>query len=163
MMVLPELHEARQLCKLRSLRVTRAREAVSQAQGVVEAALQQVERRQQVIDATRRSIETLQHDVVHALAPSLPRWSGMAKAQLDRLADLLERAEYALIGDEQQLEQAQEGLQQARAELTRALAREDAVRGIEKQTRRAIGAERERRAERDLEDQSQRRPSDART
>jgi hypothetical protein len=157
MTVLPELHEARQLCKLRGLRVTRAREGVAKAAAEVEAARQQVESRQRDIDATRRSIESLQHDLVHSLAPDLPRWSDLAKAQLDRLADKLERAEYYLIEDEHKLESAQDSLQQARAELTRALAREDAVRGLEQQTRRAQHADRERRAERELEEQGQRR------
>lgn len=161
MTVLPQPHEARQLAKLRALRVQRARERVAAAQADVERAEQAVRERQQKIEATRRSIETLQHAVVHSLAPQLPRWSGMASAQLDRLADRLERDEYALIEDEHQLEETQEALQQARAELTRALAREDAVRGLVKETRRAQLADRERRAERDLEDQGRQLPAHA--
>ena len=151
--VLPKPREARQLCKLRGLRVQRARDRVAQVQAEVERAANAVRSRQQQIERVRRSIEELQHAVVTSLAPSLPRWSGITAAQQEKLADRLERDEYALIGDERTLENAQEKLQQARAELTRALAREDVVRDLAKQTRKAQMHDRERRAEREIEDQ----------
>jgi hypothetical protein len=151
--VLPKRHEAQQLCKLRALRVQRARERVAAAQADVARAAEAVRQRQQLIEQVRRSIDELQLAVVTSLAPSLPRWSGVATAQQERLADRLEREEYALIDDEHALERAQEALQEARSELTRALAREDAVRGLANQTRRAFLLERERRAELDVEDQ----------
>ncbi len=149
---LPDPREARQLCRLRSLRVQRAREGCAQAQAEVERAAQAVRERRFRIEHCRGEIEALGHAVVHALAPHLPRWSGMAAAQRDRLADRLERDEYALISDERRLEEAQEKAQQARAELTRALAREDAVRGLAQRTNRAHAQLREQRAERELED-----------
>jgi hypothetical protein len=151
--LLPKPREAQQLCKLRALRVQRAREGVAQAQSEVERAADVVRQRQQQIERVRRSIEELQHAVVTTLAPMLPRWSGVTTAQRERLTDRLERDEYALIGDERELEGAQEKLQQARAELTRALAREDVVRDLAKQARRAQTQDRDRRAERDIEDQ----------
>jgi chromosome segregation ATPase len=146
--------EAGQLHRLRTLRVQRARERCGQARGEVDEALQAVRRRQQQIEHSRRAIDTLANDIVHALAPRLPRWSSTIAAQRDYLADRLERDEYALINDEQQLEEAQERLQQARAQLTRALAREDAVRGLADQTRHEFALAHERRTELELEDQA---------
>jgi hypothetical protein len=151
--VLPEPREAQQLYRLRTLRVQRARERCGQAQAEVERAAHEVRERQRLIERCRRAIDALSHAVVNSLAPSLPRWGSMAAAQQDRLADRLERDEYALISDEQRLEEAQERRQEARAELTRALAREDAVRDLAHETRRAHALARERRGELELEDQ----------
>ncbi len=159
--VLPKPHEAQQLARLRSLRVQRARGRVSQVQAEVDRALETVRARQRQIERTRREIDALADAVVHALAPRLPRWGGVASAQRDRLQDRLERDESALIDDEHALERAQERLQQARAELTRALAREDAVRGLADETRRDRLRWIEQRAETELEDQG--RPAAARS
>lgn len=150
---LPTPREAQQLWRLRQLRVQRARDACAAAQAAVAQAQHAVHERQRRIAQWRRQIDTLALAVVNELAPRLPRWSGIVVAQRDKLADRLEREEYALIGDEHRLEQAQEAAQQARAELTRALAREDAVQGLVQQARRALGQARERRAEVELEDQ----------
>lgn len=153
MAALPQPREAQQLHRLRELRVQRARERCAQALAEVERAAEAVRERRRQIERHRRAIDALAHAVVHSFAPHLPRWSGMAAAQRDRLADRLERDEYDLVSDEHGLEQAQEKSQQARAELTRALAREDAVRGLVQETRRAHRLAREARAEREVEDQ----------
>jgi hypothetical protein len=153
MTALPEPHEAQQLHRLRSLRVQRAREHCASRHREMTQAAHAVRERQRQIEGRRQAIGQLAHDVVHALAPRLPRWSTMAAAQRERLEDQLERQQYALHDDEQQLEEAQERLQQARAELTRALAREDAVRGLVQQVQHSHALERERRVERDLDDQ----------
>ena len=151
--VLPKRHEAQQLCKLRNLRVQRAREGVVQAQAEVDRAAELVKERQRKIEHLRDSLEKLQNAVVTSLVPVLPRWSSVAAAQREKLADRLERDEYALIGDERNLEAAHEKLQAARAEVTRALAREDAVRGLANETKRAHALRREQRAELEIEDQ----------
>jgi hypothetical protein len=153
---LPEPHEARQLCRLRGLRVQRSREQVARAQEQVELALQAIRQRQQQIDRVRGAIAALRQGIVGTLAPSLPRWSQITVAQQARLDEQLERDAFELHRDEQDLEKAQEKMQQARAELTRALAREDAVRGLAQQAQRAHLLERDRRAERDLDDQTRR-------
>jgi hypothetical protein len=154
--VLPERHEADMLYRLRTLRVQRARERCGEAQAAVVRAEQAVRERMRLIDRSRRDIDALGHAVAHALAPTLPRWGTVAAAQREKLADRIERDEYALISDERALEEAQEQLQQARADVTRALAREGAVRDLAQETRRAYAQSRERRAERDLEDQAHR-------
>ena len=155
--LMPEPHEAQQLFRLRTLRVQRAREQCAREQTLVAQAAHAVRERQRQIERGRRAMDALSHAVVHTLAPRLPRWSSVAGAQRERLADRLERDEYALIDDERRMEEAEERLQQARAELTRALAREDAVRGLTQQVRKAHGRERELRSERELEDQPQAR------
>jgi light-regulated signal transduction histidine kinase (bacteriophytochrome) len=149
---LPQVHEAQQLCRLRALRVQRARERCGEAQGEVDRAARALRERQRQIERCQRELEALGRALVHSLAPRLPRWAGVAGAQRERLSDRLERDEYALISDEQRLEQAQERLQQARADFTRALAREDAVVDLAHRTRRAHALVHEQRVERELED-----------
>jgi hypothetical protein len=151
--VLPKRHEAQQLCKLRALRVQRAREGVVRAQAEVDRAIAAVHERQRTIEQLRNSLDNLQKSVVTSLVPVLPRWSSIAAAQREKLADRLARDEYALVEDERNLEVAQEKLQAARAEVTRALAREDAVRGLANETKRAHALRREQRAELEIEDQ----------
>jgi hypothetical protein len=139
--------------------VQRARDGVARAQAEVDSAAQALRARQLQVEKLRREIDELQHAIVTSLAPALPRWSGITGAQRERLADRLEREEYALVQDEHNLESAQEKLQQARAELTRALAREDVVRDIANQSRRAQVQDRDRRAEREIEDQGRPPPA----
>jgi flagellar biosynthesis chaperone FliJ len=154
--VLPQPHEAQQLCRLRALRVQRAQEACTHAQTAVDAAARKVRESERAIERIRGECDALSHAMVNALVPHLPRWATMATAQRERLADQLERAEYALIDDEQDLEKAREGLAQARTDLTRAQAREDAVKGLAKEARHAQAQAREQRADRELEDQGAR-------
>lgn len=153
---LPTPRDAAQLLRLRSLRVQRAREACAKTRLEVEQAQAVVNERQHAIERSQRQMTELADAIVTTLAPDLPRLSGLIAANRERLADRLERDEYALIDDEHALEQAQERAQQAGAELTRALAREDAVRGLAKQARRAVLHAREQRAELEIEDQGRR-------
>jgi flagellar biosynthesis chaperone FliJ len=150
---MPSVSEARQLHRLRSLRVQRAREQIPPAQVRVDQAHAAVVQRQQQINYLRHETVELRDAIVTTLAPRLPRWSEVTTAHQERLADQLERAEYALIDDERALEAAQEKLQQARSELTRALAREDAVRGLADEAKRCRAQLREQRAEREVDDQ----------
>jgi chromosome segregation ATPase len=147
------VQEAKQLHRLRTLRVQRAREQIAPAQAEVDRALEAIRVRQRQIEQLQQAIGQLRDAIVTTLAPTLPRWSQVTSAQQERLADQLERDTYGLIDDEHALESAQEKLQQARSELTRALAREDAVRGLAHEARRNRIAVREQRAERDLDDQ----------
>jgi hypothetical protein len=149
---LPKPHEAKQLCRLRALRVQRARERCGEAHAVVERAAQAVRQRERQIDRLQRELAEFQEARTHGLAPHLPRWGAMVDAHRDRLVDRLERDESGLVDDERKLEQAQEQLQEARAELTRALARQDAVQGVADQTLRHRSALRERRSDTELED-----------
>jgi hypothetical protein len=149
---LPTPRDAAQMLRLRSLRVQRAREACAKAKAEVDQARAAVHERQRAIERSQREMSALADAVVTTLAPALPRWSQLVAANRERLADRLERDEFGLIDDERELEQAQERAQQAGAELTRALAREDAVRGLAKQARRAVLHAREQRVEIEIED-----------
>ena len=75
---------------------------------------------------TRKQRELLKF-IQERLAQAMPRWAELVDAQRKKLSEALERAEYALVRDERELENAQDRLQQARAELTRAVAREDGI------------------------------------
>lgn len=149
---LPRIHEAKQLCRLRALRVQRARERCGEAHAVVESAAQAVRERERQIERLQRELADFQEARTHGLAPHLPRWGSMVDAHRDRLVDRLERDESGLIADERKLEQAQEQLQEARAELTRALARQDAVEGVAGEARQHRARMRERRSDVELED-----------
>jgi len=150
---MPRPHEAQQLARLRALRVQRARERIAPAQAAVDQAVRALRERQQKIAALRTRLTESRAAVVTSLAPTLPRWSALAGAHLEQLVDQLDRNEYFLREDDHALEAAQEQLQQARSELTRALAREDAVQGLVRQVKRTRLLEREQRAERELDDQ----------
>jgi hypothetical protein len=154
--VLPKVHEARQLHRLRSLRVRRAREACAQAAAVVRQAELAVQERQRAIAQCEQSLDELAQAVVTTLAPRVPRWCDLIAAQRAMLADRLERDHDALISDEHALDQAQEKAQQASAELTRALAREDAAQGLTQSARRARAHAIDRRAELEVEEQVRR-------
>ena len=123
----------------------------------VHAAIRKVRESERAIARLRAQIDTLSHAIVNAFAPHLPRWAAMVTAQGDRLADQLERAEYALIDDEHALEEARERLAQARTALTRAQASEDAVKGLAKEAKQAVAHAREQRADSEIEDQGARR------
>ena len=151
---MPRPHEAQQLARLRALRVQRARERIAPAQAAVDQAAQAVRSRQQKVVQLRDQLAGSREAVVTSLAPTLPRWSGVTHAHLEHLADQLERNEYGLTQDDRALEAAQEQLQQVRSELTRALAREDAVQGLARQVKKARLLEREQRVERELDDQA---------
>ena len=150
---LPAPGEAQQLVRLRTLRVQRAREGCAAAAAAIEAAQQAVADRQRRITRVRSEQDALGRSVAQGFDGGLARWSRLLVAQRDKLADRLERDEYALVGDERKLEEAQEAAAEARAELTRALAREDAVRGLLAESRKAVALVREQRAEAEQEDQ----------
>ena len=150
---LPAPREAQQLVRLRRLRVQRAREACAAAAANMAAAQQAVADRQRQIARVRGEQEALGRSVAQGFDGGLARWSRLLVAQRDKLADRLERDEYALVGDERRLEEAQEAAAQAHAELSRALAGEDAVRGLWAEARKAVAMKRERQAETEQEDQ----------
>jgi flagellar biosynthesis chaperone FliJ len=151
------IREAGELLRLRALRVQRLRARCAEAQVAVDEAMRAVRETQQSIAARRQEMAQLSRSLVHELAPALPRWHGMAAAERERLADRLERLEVTLIDDEEHLEALQEKLQKTRAELTRALAGEDAVRSLRDTAVRERARAVELRGEVELEDQGRRR------
>lgn len=148
---LPE-PDARQWLRLRQLRVQRARQALAQAVATERAAQQAIDARQALIDAGRERLAGLARHWGGAGSVDLPRWGDQLAAHRAALAERLERDEYALMDEQQELGDAQAAVLQRRAELARAQAREDAVDATLKTQRRDEALAREQQAELDTED-----------
>jgi hypothetical protein len=141
-----------QWLRLRALRVERARAALRVAEQAEAVARMAVDERQRRITQGRADMEALAHDWSGASSAALPRWNGAVTAWRDALVDRLERDEYALIDEERMLEEALDALQARRAQLVRAMARQEAVGEFVRQSCLKAGREHERRAERELDD-----------
>ena len=150
---LPTPEDAAQLHKLRALRVTRSRERFTSAKNELSGAAAVARQRQQSIEDSRCAIESLARSVVTNLVPHLPRWHGMIFAQGARLAERLEREEDAMIVEARRLDEAGQAAEQARTELSRAIAREDVVRELAQQARHAQVHAAEQQSEIESEDQ----------
>jgi hypothetical protein len=142
----------RQWLRVRALRVERARSAVAAAAQQVVAARQVVDERRQRIDGWRSDIETLARTWLLERPACLPRWAVQVARHRDHLAERLERDEYALIDDEHALEEAQDLLQQRRAALAQAMAREEAVTTLLDRQRKQAAGRQERLAEYEIEE-----------
>jgi hypothetical protein len=150
---LPSPQEADQLLRLRSLRATRSRERFASAMKDQAGAEEAVRRRQQSIRESRGAVDSFAHAVVGSLAPHLPRWNGVMGAVRARLGEQLEREEDAMLGDARRLNETREAADRARSELSRAIAREDVVRDLARQARRARAVAADGRVELEIEDQ----------
>lgn len=148
---LPEAH-ARQWLRLRQLRVQRARQALAQALAAESAARLAVGERQALIDASRERLTALAHHWGGTGSVDLPRWGDQLAAHRASLDERLERDEYALLDEQEALDEARTAVQQRRVELARAQAREDAVDATLQTQRRALAGAREQQAELDVED-----------
>ncbi|HMN84064.1 MAG TPA: hypothetical protein PKA20_29630 [Burkholderiaceae bacterium] len=149
----PHPREIAQLHALRELRVRRARSEAAAAEAAIQAAARAVQERQGLIRAGEQAIDDLAEAVTTRLAADLPRWNDVASAERARLAECVERDVDALIGEENRLEAAEADAAETRAALARAIAREDVMRDLARQARRAHRAAFEQRAEVELEDQ----------
>lgn len=144
--------DGRQWLRLRQLRVQRAREALARAQADEGRARAAVDEREARIEQGRARLDDLARHWGGPGSADMPRWGGQLQAHREALAERLERDEYALLDEQETLEQAQAAVRQRRAELARAQAREDAVDATLKDQRRQLRQARERLAELDAED-----------
>lgn len=138
-------NQAAQWLRLRELRQTQAEaqmRAVRQAQAEALAATQAAQAKVAQHQGARQALLA---DM--AQGAWLPRWAEMAHARREVIEDLLERAEYALIDDEETLHQCDQELDQAGHELRRACTRSDAAQQTLAQARRQVLAADERRLE----------------
>ena len=145
-------HDGRQWLRLRQLRVTRARVALAAAQDQECRALAVVTEREDRIAQGRMRLSAL---ALHWGGPGsvdMPRWGQQLQAHRDAVAERLERDEYALLDEQETLEQARAVVAQRRAELARAQARETAVDATLKDQRRVLLLAREQQAELEAED-----------
>lgn len=144
--------DAQQWLRLRQLRVQRARQSLAAAQAAEREAQQAVQARQQRIEAGQAQLDALTRHWAGAGCAGMPRWAAQVDAHRAALAERLERNEYALIDEAETLRQAQATVQQRRADLARAQAREDAVDATLQDRRRHLARSREQQAELDAED-----------
>lgn len=138
--------------RLRALRAERARTALAEAESAASAAAAVVDQRLGAIDAGRRRLAALAQGWSGPACAAWPRWGQALASWRETLLDRLERDEYALADEEHALEQARDRVQQRRAELARALAREEAVQCLLDEHRRGARRQQERRAEREQDD-----------
>lgn len=144
--------QARQWLRLRQLRVQRARQALAEAGRAVQAARQAIASREARIEAGRERLDGLTREWSGAGCVALPRWVGQLAAHREALLERLERDEYALLDEQETLQQCEAAAQQRRTELARAQAREDAVDATLKAQRLDLLRAQDQRAEQDAEE-----------
>jgi hypothetical protein len=139
--------QAAQLLRLRELRQQQALAAQARARQEQLQAQEAVRRAEAAMQAQRdaqlRLLAALQD------GSGLPRVLDFAEMQRVRVADLLERAEYALIDDQEALHSADRRLDQAGLALRQAQSREQAATDLLKRERLQLRRADERRAERE--------------
>lgn len=144
-----QLQDARQLQRLRALRERQALTALRQAEGQVAAAEEAVRVRQQAMDRLQQARDALSERIVGDCAPQLGRLAAYASATQEDLDDQLERTEYALIDDEDALDEAREKAAEARSAWLRAVSQNSAADTLVGDARQAVRREREARLERE--------------
>lgn len=148
-----DLHDLTQLQRLRELREAAARRACAELRRARDEAVVAIAQRQQAIHLLRRDIAAQARHLVGEGATALPQLSGMAAAHREWLDDRLERAEYALIDDEDALEAAEARLAEAEAALRRCSAQCQAVQDLRADARRRLLRLQDQKLERELEPQ----------
>jgi hypothetical protein len=141
------LQASRQLLQLRELRERAAYRAWHQARQAHEAASQAVQARQGVIAKLRSQRHALAQTIVDAQAERLPRHVPYADARREQLDDLIERAEYGLIDDEDDLCAAQRRLDEADRARRRASGQVQAVASMVDEARLQLRQCQERQQE----------------
>lgn len=147
----PKLDELSQLLRLRRLRVEAARLAREEKRRALDEAIAAVRAREAEIERLRGERGDLRERIVADIAPTLPRFMHYVGARVEMLDDLLERAEYGLIDDEEDLEAAQEAFDDATAAWQQAMARCDAVQRLRDTTARRLRRAAEEKTERELD------------
>ncbi len=142
-----QLHQAAQLQRLRELRRTQAEAQARQAREAQARALAATQASQALIHAHQADRQALLQQL--AQGDLLLRWAAQAQARRELVEDRLERAEYALIDDEETLHGADRDLDQAGAELRSAWARDNAAQTALQRAQQQLAAAAERRAERE--------------
>lgn len=141
------LQHAQQLLRLRELRRTQAEAEARRARQAQADALVAMQAAQAVVAQQQHERRVLLDHFSHGAL--LPRWAPQAQARREWLEDRLERAEYALIDEEESLHDCDRQLDHAGAALRAAWARNNAAEQALQQARRQCLAAAERRAERE--------------
>ena len=144
-----QLHDARQLQRLRALRERTAMNALRAAEAEERAALQTVQEREAALQRLQVQRQVLAERVVGELAGRMARLADCVSAVQADLDDQLERTEYALIDDEEALAAARQKTAQARAQWLRAVSQHGAAGTLVTEARSAVHRQRETRLERE--------------
>lgn len=144
-----QLTAATQLQRLRALRERKALQASQQAERDAQAAQQVVlEREAQIRQLQARRLELL-HSLVGTYAARMGVLAGYASAAQEALDDQLERAEYALIDEEEALISARGRAVAARNAWLQAVAQHQASTTLRDDARQSLRRERETLLERE--------------
>jgi hypothetical protein len=144
-----DLHDSRQLLRLRQLREAAALREVGVQRARHAKAWQQVQDRKEHIALVQRELKQLSAWAQGASLPQAPRLAPYAQACQAKLEDELERAQYDLIDEQQVLDEATTALSQARTAWLRAQSRQQAVQQLTLDTHKALRVQRDQRLERE--------------
>ncbi|MDR2155946.1 MAG: hypothetical protein LBE78_13140 [Burkholderiaceae bacterium] len=144
-----QLHDARQLKRLRELRERAALNGLRGAEARLQAAIQSMQERQAVILHLHNERQALALRVVGELATDMVRLASYVSALQAKLDDDLERAEYALIDEEHAVAEARAKVKEARQAWLQAVSRHNAATTMVSDSSQALRRDREARAERE--------------
>jgi len=145
----PAAHDLARLLRLRQLREQAAQRALADAQRERDAVLATMREREAEIERLRTRREALTAQLSGPHAGHVGRVVPYAAATREDLTDLLERAEYALIDDEDELDSAETRVAEARQAWQRAQAHRHAAETLVADARKARLREAEQRLERE--------------
>jgi flagellar biosynthesis chaperone FliJ len=143
--------ELAQLLRLRRLREDAARLDCQRRREARDAAQAAVTAREAEVARLRNQRHSLVQRAGHEHAPAMPRLGIFTSTRREMLDDLLERAEYALIDDEESLTEAQDALDAAQAAWQREMARCEAMQMLRDRVQRDSRLVDAARAERELD------------
>jgi len=144
-----QLHDARQFKRLRELRERAALSALHAAEAALQTAIQVMQERRATILRLQNERHTLAERIVGELAPDMVRLVDYVSALQFKLDDRLERAEYALIDDQQAVAEAQVKVNKARQAWLQTVSRHGAAGTLVDDANQALRRDREVRAERE--------------
>lgn len=144
-----QLDAARQLQRLRELRERKALLAYQRTEIEVRNALQQVQQREAQILGLQGQRLALQRSLIGEYAVRLGSLASYASAAMDALDDQLERSEYALIDEEEELFNARKRSEAARHAWLRAVAQHQACATLRDDAHKSLRREQEMRLDRE--------------
>jgi flagellar biosynthesis chaperone FliJ len=144
-----QLHDARQLKRLRELRERSALNALRKAEAVLQAAIQVMQARENTILNLQGERHALAERIIGELAADMARLADYASARQSVLDEQLERAEYLLTEDQKVVANAQVKVNEARQAWLRTVSRHGTASTLVDDANQALRRDREVRAERE--------------
>jgi flagellar biosynthesis chaperone FliJ len=144
-----QLHDARQLKRLRELRERTALNTLRSAEAELQAAKRVMQERQNTILRLQNERQTLAQRMVGELAADMARLASYVSALQTQLDDQLEDTEFALVKDERVVANAQTKVDKARQVWLHTVSSHGAATTLVGQADQALRRDREARAERE--------------